>query len=187
MLQPLTDRLDVAREGETQNDADDRSHSADREAIDQKHPQDGAATGAHGPQDGDVVANAVEPDDAVALWVAAILLVNEVPDIRADGSAGKRTLVVRLGVPATRRLYAGIQLGAIAAFLACGLFGIIHWWMALVALLLLPQAFGAARSICDVSEDRARLTRAIETTLKLHLSGSFLLVIAALVAKFVAH
>lgn len=122
----------------------------------------------------------------VALWVAAILLINEVPDIRADAAAGKRTLVVRLGVAATRRIYAGIQLAAIATFLLCGAFGFIHWWIALPSLLLLPQAIGAARSICDVSEDRARLTRAIETTLKLHLSGCFLLVIAALVTRFVS-
>jgi len=123
----------------------------------------------------------------VALWVAAILLVNEVPDIRADDAAGKRTLVVRFGVAVTRRVYAGIQFAAIAVILACGAFGFIHWWMALAALLLLPPAISAARSICDVREDRARLTRAIETTLKLHLSGSFLLVIAALVASFVQH
>ena len=122
----------------------------------------------------------------VALWVAAILLIKEVPDIRADAAAGKRTLVVRLGVAVTQRVYAGLQFAAIAAFLACGALGFIHWWMALPALLLLPQAIGAVGSICDVSEDRARLTRAIETTLKLHLSGCCLLVIAALVTRFIA-
>ena len=74
----------------------------------------------------------------VALWVAAILLVNEVPDIRADAAAGKRTLVVRFGVAVTRRVYAGIQFAAIGTFLACGALGFIHWWMALTALLLLP-------------------------------------------------
>ena len=121
----------------------------------------------------------------VALWVAAILLVNEVPDIRADAAAAKRTLVVRLGVVATRRIYAGLQLAAIAVFLACGAVGYIHWWMALPALLLLPMALGAARSICDVRDDRARLTKAIETTLALHLIGSILLVIAAIVTSFI--
>jgi 1,4-dihydroxy-2-naphthoate polyprenyltransferase len=121
----------------------------------------------------------------VALWVAAILLVNEVPDIRADAAAGKRTLVVRLGVATTRRIYAAIQLAAIAAFLACGLLGFIPWWMALPALLLLPQVRIATRSICDVREDRARLTRAIQTTLALHMGGSVLLLIAIVVASFV--
>ena len=86
---------------------------------------------------------------------------------------------------ATRRIYAGLQLAAIAVFLACGVVGFIHWWMALPALLLLPMALGAARSICDVRDDRARLTKAIETTLALHLIGSILLVIAAIVTSFV--
>ena len=121
----------------------------------------------------------------VALWVAAILLVNEVPDIRADAAAGKRTLVVRLGVATTRRIYAGIQLAAIAAFLSCGALGLIPWWMALPALLLLPQVRIATRSIRDVRDDRPRLTRAIETTLALHMGGSVLLVIAIVVTTFV--
>jgi 1,4-dihydroxy-2-naphthoate octaprenyltransferase len=121
----------------------------------------------------------------VAFWVAAILLVNEVPDIRADAAAGKNTLVVRSGVLATRRLYAGIQLAAIVTVIGCGAVALIPWWIALAALLLLPQVRIAVRSICDVREDRARLTRAIETTLALHLTGSLLLVGAALIARFV--
>jgi 1,4-dihydroxy-2-naphthoate polyprenyltransferase len=121
----------------------------------------------------------------VALWVASILLVNEVPDIRADAAAGKNTLVVRLGVTASRRLYAVLQLAAIAVFVACGVAGLFPWWMALPSLLLLPQVRIAVSSICDVREDRARLTRAIQTTLGLHLMGSLMLVVAALVAHFV--
>jgi len=37
--------------------------------------------------------------------VTLILLINEVPDRKADAAAGKRTLVVRLGVAGARRLY----------------------------------------------------------------------------------
>lgn len=122
----------------------------------------------------------------VALWVACILLVNEVPDVRADAAAGKNTLVVRLGVNATRRLYAVLQLTAIAVFVGCGVGGLFPWWMALPSLLLLPQVRTAALSICDVRDDRARLTRAIQTTLAVHLMGSLMLVVAALVAYFVA-
>ena len=33
----------------------------------------------------------------VGIWVMLILLINEVPDRKADGANGKRTLVVRLG------------------------------------------------------------------------------------------
>jgi 1,4-dihydroxy-2-naphthoate polyprenyltransferase len=121
----------------------------------------------------------------VALWVASILLINEVPDIRADAAARKRTLVVRLGVATTRRVYLGLQVAAIAAFSMVGMLGLIPWWTSLAALLLLPRAVVAGRSICDVRDDRARLTRAIETTLGLHTMGSLLLMAAVLVAAFV--
>jgi 1,4-dihydroxy-2-naphthoate octaprenyltransferase len=123
----------------------------------------------------------------VALWVAAILVINEVPDIRADSAAGKRTLVVRLGVPGTRRLYGAIQFGAIAAFLACAALGYFPWWMAIPPLALIPKVVSAIRGICDVREDRARLTGAIETTLMLHMLGSLLLVAAVIVSRFVGH
>ena len=51
----------------------------------------------------------------ISAWVAAILLINEVPDIDADGSTGKRTLPVRLGLAGTAVLYAGINLLALVA------------------------------------------------------------------------
>ncbi|MGL6223780.1 MAG: 1,4-dihydroxy-2-naphthoate octaprenyltransferase, partial [Steroidobacteraceae bacterium] len=41
----------------------------------------------------------------VGIWVTLILLINEVPDRKADGANGKRTLVVRLGVDGARHLY----------------------------------------------------------------------------------
>jgi 1,4-dihydroxy-2-naphthoate octaprenyltransferase len=119
----------------------------------------------------------------VALWVAAILLINEVPDIRADAAAGSAPRRPAWS-SATRRIYAGIQLAAIVTFLLCGAFGFIHWWIALPSLLLLPQAIGAARSMRR--SETVQDSRAIETTLKLHLSGCFLLS-AALVTRFVSN
>lgn len=136
-------------------------------------------------QSGVVDAASIAISAPVALWVGAILLVNEVPDIRADATADKNTLVVRFGVAATRKIYAGIQLAAIIAFVACGLFGLIPWWAGLAALLLLPPVKIAVTSICDVREDRERLTRAIQTTLALHMIGSILLTLAIVMARFV--
>jgi len=50
----------------------------------------------------------------VSAWVAAILLINEVPDIKADGTCGKNTLPVRLGLNATANLYIIIHVVAAA-------------------------------------------------------------------------
>jgi len=41
----------------------------------------------------------------VSCWVAAILIVNEVPDAETDGRAQKRTLVVRWGADGARVIY----------------------------------------------------------------------------------
>ncbi len=120
----------------------------------------------------------------VALWIAAILLVNEVPDVRADQAAGKRTLVVRWGVERTRSIYLFVQLLAIAAFIGAGVAGLIPWWAGLFALLLTPQVLAASRAICDVRSNRAQLTSAIEKTLALHTIGGLLLVVAILIAAF---
>ena len=54
----------------------------------------------------------------VGLLACAILVTNNLRDIRGDEAAGKITLAVRLGDPATRRLYAFIVIAAIAMPLA---------------------------------------------------------------------
>jgi 1,4-dihydroxy-2-naphthoate octaprenyltransferase len=118
----------------------------------------------------------------VSMWVASILLMNEVPDRDADARAGKRTLVVRLGVAATRRLYMGLHFTACIAFVLAAALAMIPWWMALPSLILLRGAWSAARGIDEPSE-RSRLTRSIETTLRLHAIGSVLLLIAVLIPR----
>jgi len=137
-------------------------------------------TGAAWLQSGVIDAASLLISVPVSLWVAAILLMNEVPDLEADAQAGKRTLVVRLGIPGTRRLYLGLQLTAVAAFLAAGLLGYLPWWASLAALLLVPGALRAAKGIGDRAADRAALTRAIEATLGLHTFGCALLIAATL-------
>ncbi len=115
----------------------------------------------------------------LGLWVAAILLMNEVPDRQADARAGKATLVVRLGLKATRRLYLGLQGGACAALVLAAALGLIPDWAALVSLLLLPGAWAASRMIAEPPE-RASLLQGIRMTLRLHMAGAVLLLVSVL-------
>ncbi len=52
---------------------------------------------------------------SMGLLATAILVANNYRDIEGDAAAGKRTLAVRIGRPATRRLFAFCVLGGIAA------------------------------------------------------------------------
>jgi len=77
----------------------------------------------------------------VALLVAALLTINQIPDIDADAACGKRTLAVRLGPFATSRVYACFTLGAyawLALAIARG------WLPATAALAGLALPVGAA-------------------------------------------
>ena len=79
----------------------------------------------------------------VSAWAAAILIINEVPDIEADRRAQKRTLVVRWGVGGARRLYGGLAVIALAASAAAIAQRALPRWYALPAL-----AFAGLRAVC---------------------------------------
>ena len=74
---------------------------------------------------------------SLGLLVAGILWINEVPDIPADSSVGKRTLVVRLGVERATRVFAGLVVAAYAVLVLGVLFVSLTPW-ALIALLAFP-------------------------------------------------
>lgn len=120
----------------------------------------------------------------VSLWVCAILLINEVPDIAADGTTGKRTLPVRLGLRGTAIVYLLLHAGAAAAT------GWLAWQGALplaapaVPVLLLVLAFRAGRAIQRGIGDRAGMTKAIESTLAIHTVGSIWLLGCVLFTGF---
>jgi 1,4-dihydroxy-2-naphthoate octaprenyltransferase len=94
-------------------------------------------------QTGAFSATLVQLSAILGLLVAAFLWINQFPDCRADESAGKRNLVVRLGPSRAAIAYLGIMCGA-------------YLWLALVALSdaggawLLPGFLGAVPAALSV-------------------------------------
>lgn len=115
----------------------------------------------------------------VSMWVAAILLINEVPDRAADAAAGKRTLAVRLGERGARRLYGALHAVAASGVLVAALLGAVPAIVPLGPLALLAVAWPAARRI---GAERAAMQRGIEMTLTIHALGCLWLLAAALLA-----
>ncbi len=107
----------------------------------------------------------------VSAWVAAILLINEVPDIEADGACGKGTLPVRLGLTGTSRLYFLIQASALLIIVTLTLQGHLPLLAPLAPVGLMILAWRASVSIKTGIEDRAAMTQAIESTLAIHTIG----------------
>jgi 1,4-dihydroxy-2-naphthoate octaprenyltransferase len=129
-------------------------------------------TGAAWLQSGSLGVGALLLSLPVSLWVANILLVNEVPDAEADGATGRRTLVVRLGPRGTWRVYLvlnGLAVGCVMLSIAAGLLP--------VAAIAAPLALGlasipAARGIGRTDDRRLALTRSIKITLAIHGAGT---------------
>lgn len=119
-------------------------------------------------QSADAVPSALLPSVPVACWTMAILLINEVPDQAADATAGKRTLVVRLGLARTAVLYILLQLLALIAIAA----GVGLEWLPLAALVAAPVLLAAAvYAGLGLGAGQPRLKRSIELTLMIHALG----------------
>lgn len=120
----------------------------------------------------------------ISVWVTAILLINEVPDIAADGATGKRTLPVRFGLGGTSVFYLLLHLAGVAALVGLVLRGSFPAWALIVPALLLVLAWQASRAIRNGIADRPAMTRAIEMTLGIHTIGAIWLAGCALFVAF---
>jgi len=113
----------------------------------------------------------------VGCWTTALLICTEIPDIRPDAAAGKRTLVVRLGIKRAPSLYLAVQATASALQLGLGWLADVPAWATLPPVVTMLVALAAAPMMM---RDRASQLSAIRLTLGIHITGGFMLVLAAL-------
>ena len=112
----------------------------------------------------------------VAAWVTAILLINEVPDMNADGATGKRTLPVRLGLGGTSALYLLLHITAAITTVWLTVRGGLPLLAPIVPVALMALAWKASQAIRHGIADRPGMTKAIEMTLGIQTIGTIWLV-----------
>jgi 1,4-dihydroxy-2-naphthoate polyprenyltransferase len=117
----------------------------------------------------------------VSTWAAAILIINEVPDIEADRRARKRTLVVRCGAAGARWIYWGLTIIALTSTGAAIARHALPLWYAPAALAIASLSLWAACGISIESSGRPRLKRSIELTLAIHALGCAGFIVAILI------
>jgi 1,4-dihydroxy-2-naphthoate polyprenyltransferase len=116
----------------------------------------------------------------VSAWAAAILIINEVPDIEADRRAHKRTLVVRWGTGGARLIYWGLTVIALLASGAAIMLHALPLWYAVAALGVASLGLWAACGISIERSGRPRLKQSIELTLAIHALGCIAIILAVL-------
>ena len=131
-------------------------------------------------QSGVVDLNAFLISLPVSMWVAAILLINEVPDTRADAHAGKRTLPVRLGEQGARKLYLVLHFTAALSVGLAVTRGLLPWVAIVVPVILALVGAKASSGISLAPEMRERLKKSIEMTLGIHTVGCIWILAAIL-------
>ncbi len=110
----------------------------------------------------------------VALLIAAVLYINEIPDRPWDAKAGKRTLVVRLSSPAAINGYLLLILAAYAIIVAGVIAGVMPI-ATLLGLLTFPMAWNAFNTLRRHHAYPYRLIPANATTIFVHLLTGLLL------------
>jgi 1,4-dihydroxy-2-naphthoate octaprenyltransferase len=94
----------------------------------------------------------------LGLMIGAFLWINEFPDRRADDSAGKRTLVVKLGAERASDLYAAIVVAAYLALAIVPLTGVSP--LVFIGFIGLPHAIIAAARLSRFPTETSRIVPA---------------------------
>jgi 1,4-dihydroxy-2-naphthoate octaprenyltransferase len=122
----------------------------------------------------------------VAILIALILYVNEIPDRRGDAAVGKRTLPVRLPADVITRGFLVAALCAFAAIALSAILGIIPW-PTLLALLALPLVFQIYRGIRAYYSSPYDLMATMGKNVGLHAIVGVLLIVGYGISIAVSH
>jgi 1,4-dihydroxy-2-naphthoate octaprenyltransferase len=117
----------------------------------------------------------------VAILIALVLYVNEVPDRPADAAAGKRTLPVRFSKGA---VIAGFDAAVAAAFLIVVVLAAagVSPWPTLIALLAAPLAVPVDRALRAHYDSPYELMPAMGKNIQLHLATGMLMILGYVIA-----
>jgi 1,4-dihydroxy-2-naphthoate octaprenyltransferase len=118
----------------------------------------------------------------VAILIALVLYVNEIPDRAGDAAAGKRTLPVRWSRDTVIGVYAW-SVGLTYALIAVGAVAGILPRPTLIALATIPIAIKVTRALRrDYDDPYALMFSGMGSNIKLHLFTGLLLLAGYLVA-----
>src|SRR6058998_2345665 len=115
----------------------------------------------------------------VGLLIAAVLWINEFPDMEADGAVGKKTLVLRLGYSKSIAVYTSMVVLSyllVAAYILLGLIA-LRYTTTLLVLLSLPVAVKAIGTLKRNYKDPHAIIPANAGTIMLHLSFGILMIL----------
>jgi 1,4-dihydroxy-2-naphthoate polyprenyltransferase len=118
----------------------------------------------------------------IGLLIAAVLWINEFPDMEADNAVGKKTLVLRLGYSRSINVYVGMVVVAYALIIGYSLLKFfsptpITSLVSLIVLLSLPFANRAVRILRANYRDPHAIIPANANTIFLHLSFGILAIL----------
>jgi len=120
------------------------------------------------------------PAAVVAILIFLIILINEFPDLAADTAVNKKTIIVRLGVPASVWIY---RIAVISGFIFAAAMLIYRsmFFAGLLYLFTLPVAVLAAKSANKEDLVKPGLFRANQMTVLMHTAGSLALTVGFII------
>jgi 1,4-dihydroxy-2-naphthoate polyprenyltransferase len=122
----------------------------------------------------------------VAILIALVLYVNEVPDRPGDAAAGKRTLPVRLSKDAVIGLYVASVVVAFGLIVGGAIAGVIVR-PAIIAVVAAPLAVEVYRGLREHYESPYQLMPYMGKGVQLHLATGLLLLVGYVIAIVASH